>query len=389
MRLRWKEVKWRGAVAVATTLSLCLAACSEDKPGGTINLTVIQPTGGRCQYSIGPVPVQTLNSIVNMSGKIGSVVVNSSALDASPDILTNATGFSAVNVQFGNSGINYYPLDYGTLFAFSYYYAIETGYLLFASLDPTADLATLVPNLSDTLLVYDAHASSGSINSPDMTDNAAYYSTDSNVSGQLRNYILSFPTQTSTDVPLGINLGIMVHEFTHFVFNYLYEQPRVKAGLAYSDGKPSKNAVKALNEGLADYFGFVAAGDPSFFLCSFPQENRDLSVFKGYTDKINLSISSGQGFDPHVGGAVWAAAQYEIGNAIQNHKANAQSLIKLMQNLASCAGGSASAGITVDLFTAARCHMNVLQQSGDSRSQSAASTVYAKYGLVGSGGLPQ
>ena len=348
-------------------LVLALVSCAhESDVGGPLQVQLIQSVGPRCQYTIAPTTIQTLDSLTEMRGKLGIVVTSALNLGSQPDLLNYAIGFQTVDSQFLKSGNDYYPTDFTSLFAASLYYAVETGYFLHAKLNPEADFVKTVPGFAaKTLMVYNAIDSDGT-DGDVIIDNAEYLPHSIGNTGLTdRNYIFSYPNDSRVQMPLGLNLGIMVHEYTHLVFNYLFFEKMVTRGetLSSSPENPTESTLSAVNEGLADYFGFVAAKDPSYFLCSFPSQDRDLSIPKYLTAELRSQLSLAASdptspFDPHVVGAVFAAINYEIGNAI-GHEENARTLSSLIATLLDCAGARGQGSIALNFDTVVRCHVAV------------------------------
>jgi len=385
-----ETVRNYGQALIAGLLLFLAAGCSADKPSGTVQVMLIHPSGPGCQYSISPAPIDTLSSITKMTGLVGSVVVNSQNLATDPSILDNGAGFNPIDVNFIQSGGTYAPQDLNTLFAVSLYYAVEKGYELFAGLDPTADLAQIVPNFSQTLIVDEARRTFGDVGAkPEVSDNAEYLPHDVQVGGQTvgtRNYFLSYPTSTVTQIPLGLNLGIMVHEFTHMVFHYLFYAPAFAQNEQVSNTKPTAHTLASLDEGLADYFGYLVTGDPSFFECSFPQENRDLGVPKSFTSQIVSDIAGTDNFDAHEGGAIFAAVNYEIGIALGNPQLNGKYLIHFMATLLNCpAAQSGTNTMSLDFAGVAACQA----AAADPSAQGIIQQTWAKYLGAYAGGIGQ
>lgn len=325
-----------------TVLSLCvailLAACSEEV-GGPITVKVIQPAPGHCNYRIDYAQVETLDSLREMRGRVGRVLYTDEDLKARPEILDLGEGLRPMDLQFAGGGGRYAPLDLRSLGAISLYRSVETVYLLMGRLDPAADLANLTPTLADTSIIYEAKMADE--DGQPITDNAAYqpyYIQEAGDVVGIRNYIYSFPSNEISTLPLKFNHGIVGHEAAHFVNWYLWRQ----AASRNSPDATTKNTFGALDEGMADYVGFMVTGDPGFFLCTFPKENRDIAVPKTFTAGMGI----------HRGGAVWAAAQYQIGNIV-GHEQNLRTLIQMFSNYASCPGTSTG----VRMRDIANCHM--------------------------------
>lgn len=346
-----------------TILSILLSACSQKFSGGIVNMTVLQAVGPGCQYEVAPAPLYTLDTLDTLRGALGHVVTHPENLENSPDILDFGMGFIPLDLQLAGSGNSFGPLNKSSLLGVSLYHALEKGHFLFKGLDPAADLISLAPQVSNTLIVQDAILST-SIEGKSYADNAAYVQLDSPQGP--RDYFFSFPNDSISAIPLGFNAGVMVHEYTHMVAQYLFHNKRSNSGLQTSD--QTENVLSAFEEGLADYFGYLATNDPSFFHCSFPGgTDRDLSHPKSLTSQQVQAIQTSNGFDSHEGGAVWASVQYQIGQVI-GHTENAKSLIRFLNNLANCTGlSNASSQVT---FTALQnCHLQALGGINSSQVQ--------------------
>lgn len=319
-----------------------------------------------------------------MTGALGAVVFSSENLGTRPEILDSQQGLNSVDTQFSNSGGTYSALDLDSLYAASLYYAVETAHLTVSRLDPLADMPTTIPEFANhTRIVHEAKRTFGDIGKdPEVTDNAEYFSNrvQNGTTSFVLNYLFSYPTVDVTDIPLGLNLGIMAHEYTHLLMRHRFYEPGIARDVGIATGKPTKNTLAALDEGLADYFGFMASGDPSFFLCSYPNEARDLLVQKAFTDDIITSIATGTKFDSHEGGAVFASINYEIGARI-GFDENGKSLIRLMNGLLTCSSTtSGTNSLSFNFKDVAACHLSL----ADSRFQSVIREVYnARLGTYG------
>ncbi len=370
-------------------LLLSSMGCNPSSGHNSNQIVVIQPSDGHCQYSVSPATFQTLENTREMRGKVGRVLYSDENLDLTPNILSSGIGFQPVDTDFVSSGNALVPANLDTLFAASLYFSMELGYLLTKTLDPSIDLAVIIPNLSDTRIVHRAKRFSGQKSSrKEISDNAEYF--PFSVSGTNRssilNYFFSYPTEEVKEIPLGLNVGVMNHEFSHLIFQHLFYEPGIRKNLEVGSSKPTMHTLAALDEGLADYFGFLAVKDPGYFLCSFPSENRDLARAKAFSAQIirSLESSSDDYFDSHEGGAVWAAMQYEMGQTLGNHSVIGKSLLKLMSNILECPYSVSGGTLNFNFGDLAKCHVAIL--STDSRAQQVARQVYLKYlGTYGAG----
>ncbi len=361
--------------------ALVLVGCSQEKSAGPINAMVINYSGSACKFSVSEKPIYTLDSITDMRGAVGRVVRNDLDISSRPDILDDYFGFKPVDLQFSKSGTSYGALDSNTLFATSLYYSIEQGYLTFQKFG--VDFGQAVPNLYETRIVHNAIAGrKNGVSLYEINDNAEFLAHQYTVNGQVgvRNFFFSYPTNEVKDVPLGLNIGVMVHEFSHLVFNSLYFQNAYTNFDFLNTNKPTDNTFVALDEGMADYFGFMATGDPMFFQCSFPEENRNLTIPKAFTQDVvsRMALTDGS-FDSHEGGAIWASIQYEIGTRI-GYDVNARSLVQLMSNLSQCPDVINGTNVSADFGDIARCHFNLLNTRGNIGSQANdVRAIYQKY----------
>jgi hypothetical protein len=380
MRIRWQRIKkviWAAVVVSAV-------ACSSD-PSGPLQVKVIRPvTGRRCAYVIEPAPLVTLSSLSSVSGAIGAVVFASENLGTRPEILEQQQGLYSLATQFASSGLTYSALDLDSLYAASLYYAVETAHLTMSRLDPAGDMTQMVPDFANrTRIVHEARRTFGELGQdPEVTDNAEYLAKriGEGESSYVLNYLFSYPTVDVKEVPLGLNLGIMAHEYSHLVMRHRFYEPGIKRDVGVASGKPTMNTLAALDEGLADYFGFLASGDPSFFLCSFPNEPRDLLAPKSFTDESITRIASGTSFDSHEGGAIFAAINYEIGQAI-GFDENGKYLLRLMNYLLECPSTqSGTSSLSFNFKDVASCHASL----AESRHQATIRQLYnARLGSYG------
>jgi hypothetical protein len=147
---------------------------------------------------------------------------------------------------------------------------------------------------------------------PLLTDNAAYVMT-------LDAFLIP-PRLVLKDVPLFANRGVVVHEYSHAVFNRLVHQDRrVPRYLLESWSDPVINELRSLDEGVADVFAALAVGDPAYLLPSIPNPedydiDRDLSVERYYDDALRGEVISASvtGYDPYRLGSVVASAIWAL-----------------------------------------------------------------------------
>ncbi len=139
-----------------------------------------------------------------------------------------------------------------------------------------------------------------------LIDNAAY-------AGSYDAFII-IPSFVLRAVPLEENLGVMCHEFGHSIMAH----QAFGAGDGDLASKLQTNhAFLAMEEGVADLFGYAATGDPNFIAPSVSQagvrEGRDLSQPLTYTKDEYSALwnTPDVDFDPHHSGSYLARAVYE------------------------------------------------------------------------------
>lgn len=361
---------------------LTVVGCSSSIDSSTgFNVTLLQPKGAGCNYEIAAAQVKTLQSLSNLTGAVGQVVTSPLDLDSRPDILGSGYSMRPVDVTFYKSGATYFPANYDSLVAVSLYNAVEQSYEVYATLNPRMDLLTSYPNVGkDTWIVHDAKRMTTSTTGgpeQEVADNAEYFSVQnqSSVGDSLRNFIFSYPNLEVTQMPLAVNVGIIAHEFSHLVFNHYFWEP---AGTINTSGaKPTQNTLSSLDEGVADYIGYLATQDPSFFLCSFPTENRDLSKPKIFSADVVARIqSNGSDFDAHEGGAIFAAINYEIGTALGDQRKNGALIAALIPYLLQCQDTRSGNSLSLNFRDVGACHARL---AADDSTRNTIKQIYSKY----------
>ncbi len=328
---------------------LVINGCAQYNVSGPIRMQVFAPIqGSHCGYQARPQVLETVTNVRNLRGSIGQVVTHSGTLTG--EDITNGN-YRAVHTQFSQTGNTYYPLDLGSLWAGSFYYALETAYRMFRDLEPTISDMRIVAlangdRLENSLIFQEVEIEDGE---DILVDNAAFVYFGNSV-----NTFINAPIREHSDIPMVFNMGIMVHEYTHMVMNYLVKTPLANS---LSEDSVGDRAIGAMDEGIADYFGFLTNRDPKYFLCTVPERTyRDLSKVKSYTQAYKEAMRTGSGYQAHLFGAFFASAQYFMGERLKDHPRHAKTLIQLMKRLGSGSCGSAN---SLDYSAIARCHEGV------------------------------
>src|SRR5688572_19209410 len=82
----------------AVGFCLVVSACGGDIGGGPVDVKLIQPVGPGCKYAIAPARIESLDSLLQMRGAIGRVVISSENLNSRPEILDLGAGLFPVDV---------------------------------------------------------------------------------------------------------------------------------------------------------------------------------------------------------------------------------------------------------------------------------------------------
>lgn len=146
-----------------------------------------------------------------------------------------------------------------------------------------------------------------------LTDNAAYAFT-------LDAFLIP-PQLLLEDLPLAANRGVIVHEYSHLVFNRLvHGDARAPAYLAEDWPEPAVNRMRSIDEGVADIFAGLQTDDPNFISDSISQEqfgiDRDLSETRHYDEALKAKVAGeadGQNrYNPYELGSVIASTVWAL-----------------------------------------------------------------------------
>jgi len=152
-----------------------------------------------------------------------------------------------------------------------------------------------------------------------MTDNAAYAFT-------LDAFLIP-PTLLIRDVPLAANRGVIVHEYSHLVFNRLVnDDHRAPEYLVEPWGQEAANHMSSINEGVADIFAALQTDDPNFIDASLSDElfdvDRDLSESRSYTAEMADAARNTppQQYNPYTIGTVIASTVWTQTDRMENDR---------------------------------------------------------------------
>ena len=141
---------------------------------------------------------------------------------------------------------------------------------------------------------------------PLITDNAAYIST-------LDAFLIPPTVRLIDDVPLSANRGVIVHEYSHAVFNRLVWGGAKVPPPTFDDRYAEVAApLRSRDEAMADVFGALATGDSNFIAPSISEEefgiDRDLAKERIWEGELADRIADEGLTNPYLLGSVIASA---------------------------------------------------------------------------------
>ena len=154
------------------------------------------------------------------------------------------------------------------------------------------------------------------VNLPLLTDNAAYAFT-------MNAFLIPPRVLLRDDVPIMANRGVIVHEYSHAVFNrVVHQNDRVPDFLLATWNEQSRTEIRSLDEGVADVFAALAVGDPDFITASISAEefeiDRDLRKKRVWNAALDAQVKAAvtpSGTNPYilgsvVGSTLWATRDF-------------------------------------------------------------------------------
>ena len=166
---------------------------------------------------------------------------------------------------------------------------------------------------------------------PLLSDNAAYVM---NVDA-----FLIPPRNILDDVPLFANRGVMIHEYSHAVFNRLVHGDTRAPAYLLEDWPPAvMNEMRSLDEGAADFFAASAVDNSDFLSASIPEEfdiDRDLAAERHYDDEVRWSVTNDDilSYDPYQLGSVIASTLWAL-RADVDHATLAKAVVAALDSTA-------------------------------------------------------
>ena len=297
-------------------LVVALAGCGESGDDAVVleggeSYEILDWNADEQRYEVMESTIETLRSRSEVQGDVAYLRGGGNIVISNPYPTTREEFETAIEVEGDREPRTRYEVDdgvvkgwdYDSFLMFTLYHHLERAAEYFVRIGLDEDAVGTMP------VYYSASMSQGFMQ---FTDNAAYAS-------PIDAFIIP-PQQLLRDLPMAANRGIIVHEYSHAVFNRLvHNAERAPDFMVESWSNEYVNRMLALDEGVADIFAALAIQDPDFIAHSVPPTNelfeadRDLSVHREYTQSIRTSLSTSTDyFDPYELGSVIASTLWAL-----------------------------------------------------------------------------
>jgi hypothetical protein len=200
------------------------------------------------------------------------------------------------------------PLDYDTLALVSLYHAFSDAQAWFGARDVSAEFGPAP-------VYYMPDEASLKRFNLGTVDNAAYF--------QLVDGFLILPMDRLQKIPFSMNRGVLFHEYFHRLFALrVYGPLALRAFLSADEVSfASILRLRAVNEGVADFFGALGAGEPSYVAQTTSQQLADTrnAAFKRTFREEWIDASapfSGDSYNPYPPGSCFANLLWRAREAV-------------------------------------------------------------------------
>lgn len=301
--------------------------CSELSPepvSGDVRMLVLRYDPSDARYKLVVDTVRTLRNLRAMEGDAATIVAGAEIRvdydqlartdPRTPEEIEKVTyrsrGGPVDFAYFEVDGV-VHPEDFHSLNIATTYFNFEKAHLFFASHG--------APLFQLPVQYFPKFEEGPSSNLQLLTDNAHW-------DPILRTFAV-LPFKDIKELPLGMNLGVVGHEFSHAVFtSRLFPEPGVpwlnrRYFIDPERFSPALNLNRSINEGLADYFGAVITDDPHFMrksLSDYADLRRlDPPQPRCFTRELSVALTEAphSHYDPYPMGSVLAAALWELNTA--------------------------------------------------------------------------
>lgn len=272
------------------------------------------------QYEVIESEIETIDSVETASGAIAEMRGGGDIVTGASDPQTEEEYKRALLIEDDESPSITYEVEGGVVEAWDFhgflmltlYHHLEKAAFYFEEIGVDRDTVGRLP-------VYYAPELNFIIPINLLTDNAAYAFT-------LDAFLIP-PQFVLEDVPLSANRGVIVHEYSHAVFNRLvHNDARAPAYLLDAWDDPSSNRMRALDEGVADIFAALALEEPNFISPSISGPgfdiDRDLAKERFYTSSLRNDVETtpmGE-FNPYELGSVVASTVWALRGDVDDQR---------------------------------------------------------------------
>ncbi|AKJ02630.1 hypothetical protein ATI61_11720 [Archangium gephyra] len=317
----------RKLTAAAAALATLTVSCAPPTQSPTKVRALVLSSNG--EYAPTEVELKTITDIVAMEGQVMKVVGGAHIRVDSQDpelsaAQTEEAYMRAVLKDVGRPVTASYitdekgvlwPADFHTWNLVTTYYNLERAWEYF-----TVTAEVKQAELPQTTTYYFPELVLADLKDEPQIDNAMYFS-------PVQAFMV-LPFKTIEKAPMALNASILTHEYAHLVFNRrVYEGRSIPTPLqnwALDGSTPGLNALKSLDEGLADFHAYVASCQTSYncnprvlytTLEGPKSEARDLSRKWCMGTELSQSLFTANfgAFDPahYQVGTIMASALYE------------------------------------------------------------------------------
>jgi hypothetical protein len=287
--------------ACLVLVSTCFGACLDPDISGTRDAVVIAASTGGAAYELETRSV-TADDFTTLAGE-------SVRLINRPDLTFELNGATAsvevsnespMHVTYAEDGNTLVATDYLGLVAITTYHHMDESHAYFRNLG----LGSATADLPQQRVMFLPSISVAGMPGPVvLNDNMAYVF-------QIDSFIV-FSEEQLDEIPLAANHGVVNHEFSHSVLDFLTQDASGQpAEIRYDWDSTSTNFWVSLHEGLADVHAVGITNDPNFIAAS----GRDLLVGRDVSEEhvassglLQDTQSSVESYDPYPLGSVLAA----------------------------------------------------------------------------------
>lgn len=305
---------------------LLMAACGAPSSAVPVHTAAVTFDSKSGKYQLSEVDLTTITDLESLTGSVAHLVGGANVvIDGNDQALATATTGAdlkkallkdpggPVHASFVKSGTTLFPADFDSENMVTTYFNFERAFAFYSKLGWTQQQAG-----TPDVFYFPSFVETSLSKSP-LKDNAAFFA--------VLGGFMVLPFDQLQDIPLPMNLGIIGHEYSHFMVNTrVYEgeaipQAYVDFG-AFQAGVPTPpaNLLKSFDEGFADLFGtgvtcgaHLDACDPNFIAASIGAiaAARNLAGKHCLDQTLNAHLMNDP-FETFLGGS----HEYEVGSVL-------------------------------------------------------------------------